>query len=110
MMSSLFEEKLTSSGFDLHHTAVLAATFESLVHADCVERLRTAYKLLGFSVDAQMSEKEANEIIKAYMVMYVEGMNHSTVTLAEFRPIQADIHVFYPTWPDTEVFVHEVRM
>ena len=57
----LFEEKLTSSGFDLHHTAVLAATFECLVHADCVERLHTAYRMLGFSV------------------MYVQGMKHSTV-------------------------------
>ena len=55
------QEKLTSSDFDLHHTVVLAATFECLVHVDCVERLHTAYRMLGFSV------------------MYVQGMSRSTV-------------------------------
>ena len=39
-------EKLTSSGFVLHHTAVLAAAFESFARADFVERLRAAYRIL----------------------------------------------------------------
>ena len=37
--------------------------------------------MLGFSVDAQMSENEANVIIKDYIVLYVQGMNHSTFQL-----------------------------
>ena len=71
------QEKLTSSGFDLHHTAVLAAAFECLVHADCVERLRTAYRMLGFSV------------------MYVQGMNQSTVQPQEAASIMIRYKFFF---------------
>ena len=60
------QEKLTNSGFDLHHTAVLAAPFECRVHADCVERPHIAYRMLGFSV------------------MHVQGMNQSTIQPHEF--------------------------
>ena len=67
--------------FDMHHTADLAAAFENLDHDDCVERLRTAYRMLGFSVDVQMSENEANVIIKDYIGLFVRGMSHSTFKL-----------------------------
>ena len=86
----LFEEKLTSGGFGFHHTAVLAATFESLVHADCVERLCTAYRMLDLSIDAQIGETEANGILKVYLVIYVQGTNYASAQASStFTPLNS---------------------
>ena len=60
--SAFVGDSLTNSGFDLHHIAVLAATCESHAHADNIERLHTALKMLVFSVDAQRSESGAIEL------------------------------------------------
>merc|ERR1712048_1423260 len=42
---NLFIERLSSHTFNLHHTAVLAATLESFVHTEAIERLDVAYRL-----------------------------------------------------------------
>ena len=81
-VNGLFKVSLMSSGFNLHLTAVLAPTCEGLVHTYCVERLRTAYRMLGLSVGAQMSQNEANVIIKAYIVMYVQGNEPLDISVA----------------------------
>ena len=81
---------------------MVVSVFERFVQSDCVERLRTAYRMLGLSVGAQMSENEANVIINAYIVMYVQRMNHSTFQPQEFKDTRAKINTYYPTWPNTE--------
>ena len=73
----LKKKQLTIRCFYLHYSTVLAATLESLVHADCAERLCTAYRMFDFSVDARISKREANEVLKAYMVVYVQGTNYA---------------------------------
>ena len=45
---SPLEERLRSSGFDLRHKAVFVATLERPIDADCVERPRTACRMLVF--------------------------------------------------------------
>ena len=49
------------------------ATFDSLIQADCVKRLRTACRTLGLAVYAQMTEGEANDIFKAVTVSVANG-------------------------------------
>ena len=46
---------------------------------------------LWSAVDGEMSGEAANDIIKVFVVMYVQGMNHSTVLLQEFMKC-ASIH------------------
>jgi len=109
-VQDIFESRLTNGGFDLHHVAVLAATFESLVHQDSVERLRGAYRVLGLSEsEGSLSEQDAAKVIRAYMTMYVLGLDHANITKDEFEDDANNIAELYPTWPDTEIFVEEVR-
>ena len=47
---------------------------------------------LWSAVDGEMSSEAANDTIKVFVVMYVQGMSHSTVLLQEFMkcaPIRA---------------------
>merc|ERR1740121_3180343 len=57
---NLFEERLGNHTFNLHHVAVLAATLESFVHTETVERLHAAYRLSDLSWhEADATEEQA---------------------------------------------------
>jgi len=105
----VFEEKLSSNGFTLHQVAVFAATLETFVHTDSIERLQTAYRVLGLSRKKnKLSEKAARKVIRAYMVLFVLNLGND-VRRAVFEDASDNILLIYPTWRDTEIFVKEVR-
>jgi len=109
-LHSFFQNKVDADGFDLHHIAVLAATFESLVHAENIERLRSAYRVLGYSEsEGVLTDEEADKVVRAYMIMYVLGHDHTSITQELFQEHSATITEMYPTWPDTQIFANEVR-
>jgi len=106
---SIFENKLNETGFSLHQVAVFAATLEALVHTDSVERLQTAYYMLGYShIEDTLSEETAREVIKTYMMLYVLSLSND-VLVSDFQEVSESILAIYPTWPDTETFANEVR-
>ena len=47
--------------------------------------------------------------MKAYMILFVLSLDSATVTDEEYQLNANDILEVYPTWPDTELFVAEVR-
>merc|ERR1719343_1848815 len=68
---SVFDDKLTGKGFDLHQVAVFAATLENLIHTESVERLQTSYRLLGLDTAENLSEQDVEKVVKTYMVIFV---------------------------------------
>jgi len=98
----LFEARLGSHGFSLHHVAVLAATLESLVHAETVERLHDSYRLVGLSHEALANKEQVDGAIDTYMLLYVLGANHSAVTQEWLAKRWKRISDIYPTWPQTQ--------
>jgi len=104
----LFNSKL-DNGFSLHQVAVFAATLETLVHSESLERLEAAYRVLGFMKNEQLSDSESQEAISAYMLMYVQGSNLTSVTSAMYEEMKSVATEAYPTWPDTVEFVQGVR-
>merc|ERR1719230_1137331 len=56
-----------------------------------------------------MPEKNAEEVINAYMMMYVLSFDHGSLRKEEFDEASAAILSIHPTWPDTESFAKEVR-
>eukprot|EP00929_Paragymnodinium_shiwhaense_P049624 TRINITY_DN2501_c1_g2_i3.p1 TRINITY_DN2501_c1_g2~~TRINITY_DN2501_c1_g2_i3.p1 ORF type:complete len:567 (+),score=128.61 TRINITY_DN2501_c1_g2_i3:131-1831(+) len=105
---SVFESKL-GQGFGVHQVAVFAAALEALVHGESMDRLKGAYKLLGFTQHESLSEEESLEAIRAYMVMYVWGADADTTSKEKFKSLNKDVYEMYPTFGDTEAFVKEVR-
>jgi len=106
---NLFNEKLDKHGFSLHQVAVFAATLETLVHTESMERLESAYRLLDLKKDSAASEEQAAEAIRAYMILYVSGANISDISTPEYEALYNDILEIYPTWPETKTFVEGVR-
>merc|ERR1719413_92191 len=68
---SIFDDKLIGSGFDLHHVAVFAATLENLIHAESIERLQASYRLLDLPTSGRLSERDAESVVKTYMMLFV---------------------------------------
>jgi len=106
---NLFEGHLQGQGFTLHQVAVFAATLETLVHGDHLDRLQAAYMALGMTKSETLTDEEASEALRAYMVMYVMNTNITSVTRASYEKQAAEVHETYPTFRDTEDFVAGIR-
>jgi hypothetical protein len=108
----LFDDHLNDAGFNLHQVAVMAATLETLVHYENVERLEVAYKLQGLSMSQTLTEEQAEEAIHGYMVLFVrvdQGTNISALSVETFKKTDQMATELYPAWPETEKFARAVR-
>jgi len=107
----VFERKLLSKGFTLHDSAVMAATLESLVRADTMDRLRAAYRLVDMPAENSKpaTEDQVLAVVDTYMLMYILGAKHNTMTKSKLVTHQNEIHRKYPTWEDTRLWVRQVR-
>merc|ERR1740123_2011946 len=98
-----FETRLTHRGFSLHEAAVLAATLESLVHGETIQRLHAAYELAGLSkVEEHAKDSDVDTAIETYMLMYVLGLNHSTLTPRQLALTKEKIDDVYKHWGETK--------
>jgi len=110
----IFDDHLNDAGFNLHQVAVFAATLETLVHYENVERLEVAYKLQGLSMskDNLLTEEQAEAAIHGYMVLFVrvdQGTNISALSVETFKKTDQMATELYPAWPETEKFARAVR-
>jgi len=110
-ITGLFNTRMGKNGFDLHDTAVLAATMEHLVHKESLQRLSVAYRSLKFSKEDVLSADDRNEVMDTYMSMYILGpliRNLSNVSMPWIRFLRANVTELYPGFPETQAFVREV--
>mmetsp|Transcript_12481 Transcript_12481/g.25192 ORF Transcript_12481/g.25192 Transcript_12481/m.25192 type:complete len:561 (-) Transcript_12481:125-1807(-) len=106
----VFERRLGDRGLSLHETAVFAATLESLVHEETLERLHSTHHLLGLDAkEDSASEKEVEQIIDAYMLMLVLGLSHTTVSREVILAASQRMDEIYPNWHQVQKWVREVR-
>lgn len=104
----VFDEQL-NHGLSLRDVSLLAATLESFVHMETVQRLHDSYRVLGLSTETHAKEHEVVQALDTYMLLYVLGLNHSATTAEEVHTQWKDIEEVYPTWNETKKWIHEVR-
>jgi hypothetical protein len=102
-VEELFEERLGGKGFNLHDTAVLAATLEHLIHDDNMARLSKAYEAKKFDSDAELSRSQADSILDEYMKLHVLSDDIASEVSEE------EMSAIFPGWSDTQQFVREIR-
>jgi len=109
-VENIFEQRLYSHGFTLHQAAVLAATLESFVHMENVQRFEAAHALLGFSQGNQSgSESQIAVAMRAYMLLLMRGANHSEVTSESFKKTVRSANRVIPFWGKTKEFLETTR-
>jgi len=112
-VQSLFEQRLSGQGLGLHEIAILAATWEHLIHDEARERLRLAYDLHQRSVESLLTQEMAERVVDTYMVMFLVGNpmseNISTMSFDDVKRWEADIMEIYPAWPESQKFTRNVQ-
>lgn len=106
-----FEKRVLSKGFNLHDLAILAATFEHLVHKESVARLEVAYQVHSIKLDEVTSLEDTEKILDTYMAMYIIGFmlsNASLPTAKQAKELEQNAPDLYPTWNETKSFVRGV--
>merc|ERR1719325_56957 len=84
-VKGLFEDRLNSTGLDLHELAVLASMMEQLIHSEAEDRLKVAYNFSNQAVTQVLSRPSAMEVVETYMAIYLSGLNVTTVARARLR-------------------------
>jgi len=106
----IFERRLGGEGLTLHEVAVFAATLESLVHEETLERLHAAFRVLRLDTqESSASEQDVERVVDTYMIMLLLGMNHTIVTPSLVGRTWEHIDSIYPAWPETQKWVREIR-
>jgi len=109
---ALFNDHLSRKGFALHQVAVFAAALETLVHGESLERLEAAYRVLGLSRSETLSEEEAVQAIRAYMLIYnqmPQRLELSELTRRQFDIMDRTAGSLYSTWSETQKFAQGIR-
>jgi len=107
-VQGVFEQKLGAHGLNLREMALLAATFENLVHQETVQRLDSAVVAVGLNAAREFSVSQADDVIDAYMMSYILRFNYSAKP-GSLSLIRQRIQKIYPAWPETQLFLREVR-
>merc|ERR1719267_353107 len=102
-VEELFEERLGGRGFNLHDTAVLAATLEHLIHDDNMARLSKAYEFKKMDSGTDLTRAQADSILDEYMKLHVLSDDISGEVSEE------EMSSIFPGWSDTQQFVREIR-
>lgn len=102
-VEELFEQRLGGRGFNLHDTAVLAATLEHIIHDENKKRLHMAYKTKNFDETSVLSRAQADSILDQYMKLHLLSAD-----LANTVP-SSDMKNIFPGWAETQQFMHEIR-
>eukprot|EP00928_Gymnodinium_smaydae_P038582 TRINITY_DN2658_c0_g1_i1.p1 TRINITY_DN2658_c0_g1~~TRINITY_DN2658_c0_g1_i1.p1 ORF type:complete len:575 (+),score=117.36 TRINITY_DN2658_c0_g1_i1:83-1726(+) len=97
----------SGNSFSLHQLARFAASLETLVHAENIERLQQVFTMFGYSRKTAHSAKDAHIVIENYMILFLTiAMPDHVYTYEDKRSFCVDT---LPEWNDTVEFAEEVR-
>eukprot|EP00928_Gymnodinium_smaydae_P038583 TRINITY_DN2658_c0_g2_i1.p1 TRINITY_DN2658_c0_g2~~TRINITY_DN2658_c0_g2_i1.p1 ORF type:complete len:552 (+),score=138.13 TRINITY_DN2658_c0_g2_i1:77-1732(+) len=95
----------SGGSFSKRQLARFAATLETLVHAENIERLQKAFDVYGYTRQELFSKQKAKKAIVAYMVHFLSIIVPKEFT---FKQRLQYVETGIADWADTRVFATEV--
>jgi hypothetical protein len=109
-IEGMFEQHLKGRGFDLKHLSILASTIEHLVHDEVIGRLQASYLAHGLLHTDAVTEQEAGEIIDAYMMSQILGINLTALSKHQLARMKKTVGPkAYPGWADTQEWLRDMQ-
>jgi hypothetical protein len=102
-VEEIFEERLGGRGFNLHDTAVLAATLEHLIHDESQTRLSKSYELKKIPTDRELTRAQADTVLDEYMKHHLLSDDMAS------KVSERDMKDIFPGWAETQQFVRDIR-
>jgi len=104
-----FEQRLGARGLDLKDMAVLAATYENLVHKEMMQRLDATLHVMGMTGEESMTSAKVDEVVDVYMMGYILNLNYTVVEQSQLQTVKTSMMEIYPSWPGTQTFLRGVQ-
>eukprot|EP00928_Gymnodinium_smaydae_P071125 TRINITY_DN5479_c0_g1_i1.p1 TRINITY_DN5479_c0_g1~~TRINITY_DN5479_c0_g1_i1.p1 ORF type:complete len:545 (+),score=66.98 TRINITY_DN5479_c0_g1_i1:159-1793(+) len=95
----------SGNSFSLRQIARFAATLETLVHAENIERLQKVFQLFGYAREKRYDHSTAQEVVEAYMVYFLTIAMQTNPSYEE----RVEYCSMVPEWEETKSFAEEVR-
>jgi len=92
------EKLLGRNSADLNELAVLAATFEDLIHKEAIGRLEEIYKLRSLPREGKISEEQVDMVIKTYVSIYTSAGNTIAKTTKDIEEGGVRLHPKTVEW------------
>jgi len=94
----------------LRDLAVLAATFEDLVHGEAIQNLKAAFDAQKISVDEVLSEVMEQRVVNTYMLFHVKPHpNYTKMSPSRLNHVISKASSFLPGWNDTLLWVQDIK-
>jgi len=85
------ERLMGTHGVSLRELAVLAATFEDLIHKEAAGRLEELYDMLELPTSGHIGAAESEKVIMYYTAMYTSGGNTTVRTVRDIAERKAGL-------------------
>jgi len=85
------EQLMGTHGVSLRELAVLAATFEDLIHKEAAGRLEELYDMLDLPTTGRIGAADSEKVIMYYTAMYTSGGNTTVRTVQDIAERKAGL-------------------
>jgi hypothetical protein len=92
------EQLMGTHGVSLRELAVLAATFEDLIHKEAAGRLEELYDMLNLPTSGRIGATESEKVITYYTAMYTSGGNTTVRTVQDIAERKAGLDLRTVKW------------
>lgn len=108
-LQQLIAAKVGDSGLDLHNLAVLASVIDHMVHAEMLTIVYSIFTTLELTVPGKKTEKEVNDVIDTFLMVFAFGINLDVSMLADVQKAKEHLEKTHSGWPQLQSFAAEVR-
>lgn len=92
------EQLQGTHGVSLRELAVLAATFEDLIHKEAAGRLEELYDMLNLPTSGRIGAADSQKVIMYYTAMYTSGGNTTVRTVEDIAQRKAGLDTRTVKW------------
>jgi len=93
----------------LHELAVFASTLEELIHHEATGQLEWIYRALGLPLHEPVPEEKADLAMEFYLMAVVDFGSVAANNHAELEELKARVTETYPDFPDTHMWLDDLR-
>jgi len=112
-LQKLVEETQDGRGINLRELAVLAATFEDLIHKESVQRVNMTFVALELPFAALLNEDQLREALEVYMMVHIWGAHffgHFAIKGHEsIKQIRKNFVSRRDDWEKIQQWVHSIQ-
>lgn len=108
-MQKFLEQLQGGEGIKLPELAVLAATFEDLIHKEAGERLEMTYTALELPFNTSLSQARMREALEVYLMIYMLGGNFTITGRHSLLRAHKIFTVKVEDWIPAQKWMHDVQ-